>query len=88
MLFLLVYGIVAYHNQHVRPDLRLFMVPLLVLQMGILGLGVGMLVSSLVTKYRDLSLLLQFGVQLWMYACPIIYPASQIPGGIPKSLYA
>lgn len=79
MMFLLVYAIVAQSNAHVRPGSGIFMVPLLIVQMGILGLGVGMLVSSLVTKYRDLSLLLQFGIQLWMYACPIIYPTSQIP---------
>jgi lipopolysaccharide transport system permease protein len=55
LLFLLVYGIVAYANPHVRPNANLFLIPLLILQMGVLGLGVGMLVSSLVTKYRDLS---------------------------------
>ena len=53
--------------------------PLLLLQMAALGLGFGIIVSSLTTKYRDLAQLVGFGVQLWMYATPIVYPASQIP---------
>jgi lipopolysaccharide transport system permease protein len=44
-----------------------------------LGLGFGIIVSSLTTKYRDLRFLVSFGVQLWMYATPVIYPASSIP---------
>ncbi len=53
--------------------------PLLVVQMAALGLGSGIIVSSLTTKYRDLTQLVGFGVQLWMFATPIVYPASQIP---------
>ena len=44
-----------------------------------LGMGVGIIVSSLTTKYRDLTILVTFGVQLWMYASPIVYSVSQIP---------
>ena len=44
-----------------------------------LGLGFGIIISSLTTKYRDLRYLVGFGVQLWMYATPVIYPASTIP---------
>jgi lipopolysaccharide transport system permease protein len=46
-----------------------------------LGLGFGVLISSLTTKYRDLRFLVQFGVQLLMYATPVIYPVSSIPAG-------
>jgi lipopolysaccharide transport system permease protein len=53
--------------------------PLLVLQMAALGLGFGIIVSSLTTKYRDLTQLVSFGVQLWMYATPIVYPMSIVP---------
>lgn len=53
--------------------------PLLVLLMAGLGLGFGIIVSSLTTKYRDLTYLVGFGVSLWMYATPIIYPVSTIP---------
>lgn len=53
--------------------------PLLIFSMALLGLGVGMVVSSLTTKYRDLSFLVTFGVQLLMYASPIVYPLSIVP---------
>ena len=53
--------------------------PVLILMMGMLGLGLGMIISSLTTKYRDLRFLLQFGIQLMMYATPIIYPMSSVP---------
>ncbi len=55
--------------------------PVLMLMMAGLGLGFGIIISSLTTKYRDLRFLVQFGVQLLMYATPVIYPASSIPDG-------
>lgn len=51
---------------------------LVLFQLGCLGLGFGIIVSSLTTKYRDLAILITFGVQLWMYATPVVYPLSQI----------
>ncbi len=57
----------------------LLLTPGLLLLMALLGLGAGTLVSSLTTKYRDLNFLIQFGVQLAMYATPVIYPMSSIP---------
>ena len=48
---------------------------------GMMGLSVGILISSVTTKYRDLQLLVRFGVQLWMYASPVIYPIAQMNGG-------
>lgn len=62
-----------------EPNLNIFLVPLLILIMAMLGLGVGIIVSSLTTKYRDLRFLVAFGVQLMMYATPVIYPLSTIP---------
>lgn len=56
-----------------------FALPLLVMLMAGLGLGFGIIISSLTTKYRDLTYLVGFGVSLWMYATPIIYPVSTIP---------
>jgi lipopolysaccharide transport system permease protein len=53
--------------------------PVLMLMMAGLGLGFGIIISSLTTKYRDLRFLVQFGVQLLMYATPVIYPVSSIP---------
>ncbi len=63
----------------VRPTTTLLLVPILILQMALLGLGFGILISSLTTKYRDLAMLVGFGMQLWMYATPIVYPLSQVP---------
>ena len=54
-------------------------VPLLIVQMAALGLGFGIIISSLTTKYRDLTYLVGFGVQLWMFATPVVYPISRIP---------
>ena len=74
---------VLYHflQGQVAPKFHLWpLIPLAVVQLGILGLGVGILVSSLTTKYRDLSVLVGFGMQLWMYASPIVYPLSEASG--------
>ena len=56
-----------------------FALPLLLLLMAGLGLGFGIIISSMTTKYRDLQYLVSFGVGLWMYATPVIYPVSSIP---------
>lgn len=75
-------GFVAYYyfnGAPVHPQSVLLFVPLLILQMAALGLGFGIIVSALTTKYRDLAQVVGFGVQLWMYATPIVYPSSQIP---------
>lgn len=63
----------------IEPSVWILLTPLLLAQMAALGLGTGIIVSSLTTKYRDLTYLVSFGVQLWMYATPIVYPLSQIP---------
>jgi lipopolysaccharide transport system permease protein len=55
------------------------LIPYLILLMAALGLGTGIIISSLTIKYRDLKFLVSFGVQLLMYATPIIYPLSSIP---------
>lgn len=57
----------------------MWVLPFLLLMMGFLGLGFGMIISSLTTKYRDLVFLIQFGIQLLMYTTPVIYPLSTIP---------
>ena len=55
-----------------------FAVPLVVLEVMLLGLGVGIIVSALTTKYRDLAIAVSFGVQLWMYISPVVYPLSSL----------
>ena len=56
------------------------MIPVVLVHLGLLGLGCGVIISSLTTKYRDLAVLVTFGVQLWMYATPVIYPMSEVDG--------
>lgn len=63
------------------------LLPLLILMLGGLGLGFGMMISSITTKYRDLKFLLNFGVQLWMYATPVIYPLSTLANNHPEYLW-
>ena len=62
-----------------RLDLWILYVPLLIFQVLITSLSVGLIISSLTAKYRDLFYLVGFGVQLWMYATPIVYPLTEIP---------
>ncbi len=64
---------------NVRPNAVALLTPLLVLMMAGLGLGFGIIVSSMTTRYRDLTQLVTFGVQLLMYATPVIYPISAVP---------
>ena len=80
--FLLFLGIYIYYlasGYDLQPTTALFYLPLMVLMMGMLGLGLGIFFTSLTTKYRDLVFLIQFGVQLLMYATPVIYPLSTVP---------
>ena len=60
----------------IRPNEYLFLFPILVVCMGILGLGLGMIISSMVTKYRDLTFLVSFGIQLLMYISLVVIPLS------------
>lgn len=62
----------------VAPNINILWVPVMILQMALLGLGIGIIISSVTTKYRDLSILVSFGVQLWFYATPVVYPLSQV----------
>lgn len=57
-------------------------IPLAVAELGAMGMGFGIIISSLTTKYRDLGVLVSFGLQLWMYASPIVYPLSTVSGWI------
>lgn len=71
-------------GEFVHPNIWILLVPVMVLQMAMLGLGIGIIISSLTTKYRDLSILVGFGVHLWMYATPIVYPLSEVPQFLEK----
>lgn len=67
----------AITNPVVQPNIMLCFVPLLILQTALLGMGVGLIISSITTKYRDLNILVTFGVSLWMYITPVVYPVSR-----------
>ena len=62
------------------------LIPIVLLHLGTMGMGFGIVISSLTTKYRDLSILVSFGVSLWMYATPIVYPLSQLEDGLMKTI--
>ena len=57
------------------------LLPLILMHLGVMGIGFGIIVSSLTTKYRDLAILIDFAIQLWMYATPIVYPMSELGTG-------
>jgi lipopolysaccharide transport system permease protein len=80
--FALFLGFLAYFRLRgaaIHPNISILLTPLFLLMMAALGLGVGIIVSALTTKYRDLQVLVTFGVQLAMYATPVIYPLSIFP---------
>jgi len=79
MLFLVVYFYYLLNNTAVQPNSTLLLLPVYILVIALMALSFGLIISAMTTKYRDLTFLIQFGVQLWMYITPVIYPVSQIP---------
>jgi lipopolysaccharide transport system permease protein len=81
LLFLAIMGYqIIFKGAEVNINLHILILPFLIILMAIMGLGLGIIFSALTTKYRDLSFLLAFGIQLLMYATPIIYPLSYTSG--------
>ena len=78
-IFLVVYIVYVVQGAGITPNWYACLFPLLVVMCAGLALGFGIIFSSMTTKYRDLTFLLQFGVQLWMYATPVVYPLSIMP---------
>ena len=81
LLFLVVFFYYWYKGE-VTPNWWVLFTPIFILMMSLFALGVGMIFSSLTTKYRDLSMLLSFGISLYMYATPVIYPTSMLSAKI------
>lgn len=80
LLFFAVWLYYVFQGYSFQPDyLLLPLFPLVIITLAVMGLGLGMIISSVTTKYRDLNTLISFGVQLLMYATPIIYPLSAAP---------
>ncbi len=86
-LFAIVYIYFLTKGTNVSPNLHALLFPLLVLMLAGLALGFGTIITSLTTKYRDLKFLITFGVQLWMYATPVIYPLSVMKGSYEKYMW-
>lgn len=78
LLFLIVYVYYVAVGVDVMPNVYALLLPLLIVMLAGLSLGFGIIISSMTTKYRDLTILFTFIVQLWMYATPVIYPLSTI----------
>lgn len=72
-----LYYLLVKHTIH--PNWHIVFFPVVLLTMALLSLGIGIIITSLTTKYRDLTFLIAFGVQLLMYATPVIYPVSLVP---------
>lgn len=80
--FVFFLGFIAWFaltGSDVSPNVWVLLTPVLLVMMAALALGLGVIVSSMTTRYRDLAVLVSFGVQLLMYASPIIYPLSTLP---------
>ena len=82
--FYLYYVFFTDKAENTSPQNAIVFLPLLILFMGILGLGLGMLISSMTTKYRDLKFLIGFGVQLLMYCSAVMYPLSYFKQKLPN----
>lgn len=87
MLMVLLFMVYFLFRGEVHPNwLYWLLIPVELIHLGILGMGCGIIISSLTTKYRDLTVLVEFGVQAWMYLTPVVYPLSTLSGGWMKTL--
>ena len=86
---LMVFGFLIYFviTGEVSPNwYALVLLPFTLIHLGIMGMGFGIIISSFTTKYRDLTVFVGFGVTLWMYGTPVIYPLSQLSDGVFKNI--
>jgi len=78
LLFVAVYIYYLITGVHIAPNIYILLLPVIIIMLAGLSLGFGIIISSMTTKYRDLTIFFSFIVQLWMYATPIIYPLSSM----------
>ena len=86
---ILVVVVLIYYvcTRQVHPNwINLLWIPVVLVHLGVMGMGLGLVISSLTTKYRDLTMLVGFGVSLLMYATPVVYPLSQLEDGWMKQI--
>ncbi len=79
LLFIVILCYYLFKGAAIQPNLTLLLFPVIMLLMALLGLGSGLIITAMTTKYRDLAFLVTFGIQLLMYATPVIYPLSSAP---------
>lgn len=84
VIMILFYTVFRPEEFSFRFNIYLLLLPVLIALMALFGLGMGMIISAMTTKYRDLVFLVTFGVQLFMYATPVIYPLNAAPDSIEK----
>ena len=82
LVYVILVVIFTLAGADVHPNLLILLAPLLVLQTALLGMGIGLIMSSITTKYRDLNILVSFGISLLMYITPVVYPVSEAPLGL------
>ena len=85
--FLILFTIYFAVTKQIHPNWYVLMTPLLLVQLAMLSLGVGVIISAATTKYRDLRMLVSFGVQLWMYGTPVAYDMFSMPVFAPGSRF-
>ena len=85
--FMVIFVIYFAITKQIQPNWYVLMTPVLLVQLAMLSLGVGVIISAATTKYRDLPMLVSFGVQLWMYATPVAYDMFSITGFAPGGKY-
>lgn len=86
LFFVLAIVYFKYKGFEIHPNLYVLLLPLLLFIMALTSLGLGMIISAMTSKYRDLSFLVAFGIQLFMYVTPVVYPASLILKKLPENL--
>lgn len=85
--FMVIFVIYFAVTKQIHPNWYVLMTPVLLVQLAMLSLGVGVIISAATTKYRDLRMLVSFGVQLWMYGTPVAYDMFSIAGFAPGGKY-
>jgi len=78
LLFLAMLGYVIYSGGNAHPNIYVVLTPLIILSMALISMGFGMVITSITTKYRDFTFLLSFGISLFMYVTPVVYPTSLV----------
>ena len=79
MLFILMYIAYVVGGATVRPNIEILLVPFYLLQLTILALGAGSILASMTTKYKDIALMFNYGLLIWMYISPIVYDINIVP---------